>query len=259
MIPAARRGIADAPAPRRRPGGGAAASGMSRTLSAAALCAALAAGCGPARDPDDLFPLEAGRAWTYRVQTASGPHFLRETLRIEALGARELDGQTVWVRHTSDGTEYYLDRDARGLRRVALRTVLEAEPRWDTPARPVLPAEPVAGQRWSVPARPFLLRRVRPVTEDLGATRPFEMEFTIESVAASVEVPAGRFAGCVHVRGEGSVYLVADPRIGPQDVPIVQDEWYCHGTGLVKLERRELIDSTDVFGGTQTLELEAAR
>ena len=219
----------------------------------------LVAGCGPQRDPADLFPLERGRAWTYRMQTLNGPDFRRETLRIEALGPRELDGRTVWVRHTSDGTEYYLERDARGLRRVAQRSVLDDLPRWDAPERTVLPAAPAVGQHWSVPGRPYLLHRVRPVVEDLRQTRPFEFEYGIEDTDATVEVPAGRFAHCVHVRGEASVYLVADPRFGPQDVPITQDEWYCPGTGLVKLERREPIEAADVYGGSLTLELEAAR
>ena len=123
----------------------------------------------------------------------------------------------------------------------------------------MLPAAPAVGQHWSVPGRPYLLHRVRPVVEDLRQTRPFELEYGIEDTDATVEVPAGRFAHCVHVRGEASVYLVADPRFGPQDVPIVQDEWYCPGTGLVKLERREPIEAADVYGGSLTLELEAAR
>lgn len=230
-----------------------------RALLAVAVAVAVA-GCGePARDPADLFPLERGRSWTYRVQTLNGPHFRRETLRIEALGERELDGRTVWVRHTSDGTEYYLERDSRGLRRIAQRTVLDDLPRWDEPARTVLPATPAPGQHWSVPGRPYLLYRVRPVIEDLGPMLPFAFEYGIEDSDVSVEVPAGRFEHCVLVRGEASVYLVADPRIGPQDVPITQDEWYCPGTGLVKLERREPIEAADVIGGTLTLELEAAR
>lgn len=219
----------------------------------------LVAGCGPERDPADLFPLERGRTWTYRVQTLNGPDFRRDTLRIEALGPRELDGRTVWVRHTSDGTDYYLERDARGLRRLALRTVLDDQPRWDEPERIVLPASPAPGQHWSVPGQPYLLYRVRPVIEDLRQTRPFAFEYGIEGTDATVEVPAGRFEHCVHVRGEASVYLVVDPRIGPQDVPITQDEWYCPGTGLVRLERQEPIEAADVYGGSLTMELEASR
>lgn len=213
--------------------------------------------CSPHAEPDDPFPLTAGLAWRYQVATATREGYRSETLRIESRGRQVLDGREVWVRHTSDGSEYYLEADAQGIRRLAQRNVLQAQPEFDQPEIAVLPRPWTVGTRWVAPTRPYLLKRLQPFVEDLGQEMPVRLQFAIEADDDSVDVPAGRFQHCLRAHGEGSVYLLADPKIGPVDVPILQTEWYCRGVGLVKLERREELNSEMVTGGWQRLELQA--
>jgi hypothetical protein len=53
------------------------------------------------------------------------------------------------------------------------------------------------------------------------------------------------------------VRVYADPVSGWRDMPLATTEWYCPGTGLVKLERSEPAQTAFLTGGTRTLELES--
>lgn len=70
-----------------------------------------------------------------------------------------------------------------------------------------------------------------------------------------VDSRAGRFEGCVKVKGQASLRLFADPVVGWKDMPLITQEWYCPGVGLVRLVREEPANSTFLTGGTLTMEL----
>ena len=85
------------------------------------------------------------------------------------------------------------------------------------------------------------------------------MTYTIAALGETVEVRAGRWEGCVRVRGVATLKLFADPVAGWRDVPLVTTEWYCPGVGLVKPLREEPARSAFLIGGTVTMELVAFR
>ena len=66
---------------------------------------------------------------------------------------------------------------------------------------------------------------------------------------------AGRYEGCLRVKGVAALRLFADPVAGWKDLPLTTTEWYCPGVGLVRLERDEPAGSSFLIGGRLTMEL----
>jgi hypothetical protein len=90
------------------------------------------ASCSSAPDDTALFPLEAGRSWTYQVATVTDdPAFAppHETLVFKTHGAGTAAGEPAWRRRSSTGAEYWLRR-----RRV---TYCESPTRWAPNGSPV--------------------------------------------------------------------------------------------------------------------------
>lgn len=223
------------------------------------------AGCGAPGAGDSLFPLDAGRRWEYAVTAEPEAEALpaeRSGLVITARGEDRIDlasGQHVRAhrRDTDAGASWWHVQDAHGTRRVAEKHELEAEPRPDPGGRWVLKAPVAPGTNWQVPTTTYLLKRRNDFPPELRHVHPpVPMAFTIEAVGEAVTAPAGRFEGCVRVRGEARLRL-ADPVAGWRDVPLVALEWYCPGVGLVRLERHELARSPFYSGGRVTMELVA--
>jgi len=211
---------------------------------------------------NNYFPLEKGLSWDYkRSQTIVGQAWPEvDEFSLRNLGREQINNaassHAVFVRRTSDGTDYYLSDTAEGIRRVAKRTVVETKPRFDSDLRIVLPSKEKLkfGNIWNVESGPYVLHTRPGYSADLSDNR-FKMAFEVIDLEATVDVPAGRFEGCLKIEGYASIRLFADARIGFVDVPITQTEWYAPGVGMVKLERDEPIDGVFYVGGKVTLEL----
>lgn len=229
------------------------------TRSALALAAALAAGCTAERPPSaDLFPLEAGHRWTYhqQIETSAGQSDSR-WLVLETLPSEDYAGSEAFRRRSGEGVDYWLRRDATGIFRVAAKHELEDEPVKDAAPRYVLKEPLVVGTEWQAPTTAYMLER-------RGGAYPPElrheqksivMRYRIAALQQTVTVPAGRFEGCLTVRGEAEVKLYADGVSGWKDIELLTTEWYCPGPGLVKLERDEPATSVFLTGGKLALQL----
>lgn len=202
------------------------------------------------------FPLGKGAEWSYRVITTSERGAISETsLQIENMGSDSFGSMDFFIRRTSSGTDYLLKENATGIFRVGKRTIAHRYPRLDPEARYVLkyPLEP--GTEWRVNTHPYVIKRIHPNVEDFRRSISFPMGYHIESINATVAVPAGVFKNCIEVIGEADLTLYVDPRIGWGDLPIITHEWYAPGVGLVKLERAEHLDTGVFVGGTLAMEL----
>lgn len=233
-----------------------------KRLAAGLTLLAMLQGCQRGTPSEALFPLEPGHRWTYRVTTRSGDDASdRERLVLRTLGPENLaalDGQPAWRRRSDSGIDYWLRADASGIYRVASKNDLQAEPELDKPQRYVLKAPYVVGTQWQASTTAYLLMRRNEFPREIRHTHPnIPMNYQIDAVDESVEVPAGRYTHCLRVRGSASVRVYADPASGWRDLPLSTTEWYCPGTGLVKLERSEPSESAFLTGGTRTLELES--
>jgi len=214
-------------------------------------------GCSRVAPSDDLFPLAPGSQWRYEqvVETEDGG-VERRMLTLRTLASEDYDGAPAWRRRSDDGVDYWLRSDASGIYRVASKSDLQAEPVADAHARYVLRQPIAVGTEWQASTVPYLLRRRQGFPPELRHEHPdVPMRYAIESIDDDVELPAGRFAHCVRVKGQGSVRLYVDPVAGWRDVPLATTEWYCPGAGLVKLLREEIAHLPMLTGGTVSLQL----
>jgi hypothetical protein len=227
---------------------------------AAVTAATLLAACIDKAPPSaELFPLEPGQRWTYR-QVAEWEDDSRDVteLVLRSLPVEDYEDQPAFRRRSDDGVNYWLRRDATGIRRIAMGHELAGEPTRDPPGRYVLKEPLVVGTEWQAPTIPYLLRRRQGFPQELRHEgKPVAMSYQIVALQQSVTVPAGRYDGCLQVRGSGTIRLYADAVVGWKDLPITTTEWYCPGPGLVKLERLEPAKSPYLTGGRWTLELQA--
>ena len=212
--------------------------------------------CTP-RSSQDWFPLEQGTRHDYAVTQTGGDAESTQQLnwRIELTRSYQRDGQSFYVRHHSEGVEFHLLADDKGLRRVATRLEIDQEATPDTEPRWVLKAPYVVGTEWATPTVPFFLMRKNEYPRELKNTHQALMTWTIASVDEVVETPAGTFQPCMRVEGLAHLNLYTDPVNGFNDVPLVSREWYCRGVGLVKFERSEKVPAGFMTGGTLQAEL----
>lgn len=234
--------------------------------AALALALALLTGCEraphPAGEAAEWMPLAQGRSHTYRVTTVAGdaaesgsPEVTEWTLA--SLGPGPLtgwEGQTIWLRHHSEGVTYFLQASDQGIRRVATQADIDAEPTADPEPRWVLKAPIRVGTEWTTPTVPYLLARKNEYPRELKHTHKLPMTWRIDRVDDTVTTPAGTHSPCLRVEGQGELNLYTDPVNGFRNVPIVGREWYCKGVGLVKFEREEAVPKGFMTGGRITAE-----
>lgn len=239
------------------------AQGPLLVVVVAGACAWLA-GCQP-KPEATWFPLTPGHTQTYEVryettgsadadadaQTERTPERWIQTVR----EPRTWNNTEVHVRHHSAGVEFLFERSEAGIRRVALRADIDAEPTEDDPPRWVLKAPYAVGTEWTTNSVPYLLRRKNEYPYELVHTHRVLMNWRIEAVDEAVTTPAGTFSPCLRVVGLGQLNLYTDPVNGFTNVPIESREWFCLGQGLVRWERSETVPPGFFSGGKVTAEL----
>jgi hypothetical protein len=226
----------------------------------AALAAALflAGGCAPPEPPSsELFPLEPGHRWTFNQTTElENGRIDSSWLVMRTLEEDEYAGQPAWRRRSDDGMDYWLRRDATGIYRVASKHELEQDVRKDPAPRYVLKEPLAVGTEWQAGTVAYLLERRQGFPPEIRhEAKDITMRYAIEALKETVSVPAGRFEGCLKVRGQAAVRLYVDGSSGWRDLPLTTREWYCPGPGLVRLERDEPAGSPLLIGGKLTLAL----
>ncbi len=226
---------------------------MRRLACTAAL---LLAACGAPQE-DSFFPLAAGHRWSYDIATEWENNVVEHEPRvIETLGRDTLASGEAWHRRSDSGVDYWLRSDASGIYRVATKNELQDEPEPDKAPRFVLKSPLAVGTSWRASTTAYLLQRRQEFPREIRHTHPaVPMTYTIEALGETVQVRAGRFDGCLRVKGVAALRLFADPVVGWKDMALTTTEWYCPGVGLVKLLREEPAESTFLSGGRLTMEL----
>lgn len=227
----------------------------------AALAAiALLAACSDRPAGDRLFPLGEGHAWSYRVTTVIDEDGTsqRSVHEVRNRGRDTFDGEPAWRRRTLDGNDYWLRVDETGIYRVASKNALDVAPRADADRRYVLRLPIAVGTRWEASTLPYVLARTNELPHALKhVVQPLSMAYRIDALDERVEVPAGRFEGCVRVAGTALIRLYSDELRQWRESPLNTLEWYCPAVGLVRLERQEPSPTKFMVGGSITMELVA--
>lgn len=240
--------------------------GTAKYLKASLLALFLATllGCEQKPAPDDYFPLNAGLSWEYQVTRISEGQKEVDRFRIDnvSYGPRqdlgeELAGFDIVDRRTSDGTHYYLYKDEGYLYRAGKRTLIEYKPRIDSPQRLIMPTmdDMEAGATWNLDTVPYLIHSTHSHVSWEQTIHEFDLAFELVSTDETLSTPAGNFSNCLKIEGRALIGLYADPKLGYQELEVIQTEWYAPGIGLVKLVREEPLEMEMFVGGTLSYEL----
>ena len=215
----------------------------------------------PAKD-NPLFPLAAGKQWTYQIETvydAPDAKTTTHTLEIRNLGSAQLsDGSQAWVRRSNNGHEYWLVTDSTGISRVALKSPSKEQAVMDFEPRTVLPAGLAVGSTWTNTTVPYFLRRRNEKPAEfryLDKYKDLPMVFKVVNLDTALQTPAGNFEHCVRVDGIMEMMLWNDEAFAYKLTPILSREWYCPGVGLAQVERDEPTTAKLFQGGTMRMRL----
>lgn len=213
------------------------------------------AGCGEDNGPQRYFPLAPGHHWQYRIErtTMDGTQHIRHAVWTAPVPATlGVNG----LRETLGGQRLHYVVDADGIERVALPP---AGAPADGQARVlVLPATLAPEVRWQAPGATTVLENTGPPWETLFRVDvPVELAYRVESLAASVDTPAGHFDDCLLVTATGTARADIGNYIGETEVAIEIREWYAPDVGLVRMERRETTDAAALSAGGLVMELDS--
>lgn len=208
-------------------------------------------GCAP-KDASPV-PADPGRWWYYQTRAKVLKDVTEQRLLVTNLGRDEnflrQRRQANWdhrYQFTNDGllhTQYFNRGEGMG----ALR---------ESPAL-LLPKKIAVDEQWTFTSALKLIESRTFAPEDRLAFRPLPvtMTATIKTLDDSVNVPAGRFRGCILVEAVGETTVPTDRGTSFAVVRVEQREWYKPGVGLVRMVRKETSDSRFLDFGEYTQDL----
>ena len=234
---------------------------MRRLLLAAPLLLVLT-GCGkkPASE-NSFFPLAEGKQWTYKIETSFDEpeaHVDTSTLTLTNLGRVMLNDVEAWKRRSDSGNEYWLRADDTGVFRVASRSPIAKTARLDPSPRMVIPAKFDTQKSWSVTTVPYFLKRRSEWPPEFKYVEKYQnmtMNYSVMATNQEVTTPAGKYTGCLVIKGVADLNVWAESDMSYKDVPMTNVEWYCPDVGLVQLERKEPTTARFFQGGVMRMTL----
>ena len=227
-----------------------------RSLFLAVCSLLLLTSCDKPANDNPLFPLAAGKRWTYQVETVyDNPEgkTVKQKMEFHNLGSATLaDGSTAWIRRSSNGHEYWFQLNEQGVQRVAMKSPLQEQAVMDEEPRQVLPTNMAVGAKWKHNTVPYFLRRRNETPSELRNIDKYKnvpMIYTLAALDVPLETPAGRFEHCVRVDGQMELMLWHDDTRTYKPTPLLTREWYCPGVGLAQFERDEPTTAQFFQGG----------
>ncbi|MEQ8235078.1 MAG: hypothetical protein RLW61_02390 [Gammaproteobacteria bacterium] len=204
-------------------------------------------------DPRAYAPLAPGRWWVYAVASTvlDETREARYVARNVARGS--LEGKEVVARRVQASSLEYLRSTPEGILRVAQRSGRDGTFSSDQPPRLVLPVPAQAGRSWSVASTLALIESRTFARQDRVIVRryPVTIEKSVVALDGVTQVPAGRFANCLLIAGQGTTSVRTDRGNASARVTVSTREWYAPGVGLVRLERDERSTSPFLKSGRQ--------
>lgn len=235
---------------------------MQRTITLVVLVISLALGaCGDSTDPAAYFPTDTGLRWTYQIRRTTMDGTAEQLYFVENYGNRQLSPELdAHVQRTFEGNRYYYHRGRRGWTRVAVQGVAEEQVRITPEPWLLIPAEPILGSTWQQPTITRVLEKTGPPQVTLFRIQAqLPVTYKVAAVSDVVTVPAGRFARCLRIEGEGSLSTNVGNYIGTTSISLRSTDWYAPGVGLVKSELTESTSSDALNHGALTIELRDLR
>lgn len=219
-------------------------------------------GCGekPASE-NSFFPLAEGKRWTYKIEISFDDpeaHVDTSTLTLTNLGRVTLNNAEAWKRRSDSGNEYWLRADDTGVFRVASRSPTAKTATLDPAPRMVIPAKLDTHQTWSVTTVPYFLKRRSEWPPEFRYIEKYQnmtMKYSVASTNQEVTTPAGKYTGCLVLKGVADLNVWVETDMTYKEVPMTNVEWYCPNVGLVQLERIEPTTARFFQGGVMRMSL----
>ena len=223
---------------------------------------AVLTGCGqkPASE-NPFFPLAEGKRWTYKIETSFDDpeaHVDTSTLTLTNLGRVTLNDAEAWKRRSDSGNEYWLRADGNGVFRVASRSPTAKSATLDQSPRMVIPAKFDTNQTWSASTVPYFLKRRSEWPPEFRYVEKYQnmtMNFSVAATNQEVTTPAGKYTGCLVIKGVADLNVWVETDMTYKEVPMTNMEWYCPNVGLVQLERKEPTTARFFQGGVMRMTL----
>lgn len=221
------------------------------------LLCALAGGCG-GEAPTPHWSLEPGAWFLYAARRETQAAVGVERLWVRNGGqVAAPDGGVAWLREWGGGSAELLRVEARGLLRLAWLSGTADGRRVLEPTETLLvPVGGVPGVSWEHVDRTRLLeRKVDGYGRLFVVEETARLAFRIVAEGETVDVPAGRFGGCMRLEGRARGRFQGDRTVTGGHFGIAETQWHAPGVGLVRLEREETTEGGIIPFGRYQLEL----
>lgn len=216
-----------------------------------------AAGLAACSEPgDNYLPLDSDQTLTYDVSRTRSGDTSREKMLLRLAGRVTIEGREVYRVFSASGMQRLLQRDKRGILEVGYRTPDEVV-FFDQPLL-LLPHPLTAGKQWQAPITTHLLDWRKHSLEKAGRQyqNTFNGHFECETLAATVETPAGTFSNVARITGRADKTIDYGSIQEQAVIHVELTRWYAPGVGLIKSQRREYADSREFNPGEATRVLE---
>ncbi len=205
---------------------------------------------------NSYFPLDSGLKWHYNVSLTTRDGLEKQKYILHNIGSDELNGETVFLRKSLDGTILYYSISDDGIYYLGNLDSKATNPKFFADKRFVMPKPFVIDKKWEQITYTKLLKKTGPPQRtEFKIIAEVPLEIKIESMDDTVIVPAGQFGKCMRIKMTGSAYKDAGNYVGLTIVNVEQTNWYSQGVGLVKMERIETTQSDALDKGTLSIEL----
>ena len=221
----------------------------------------LLACCGCSEQDDSFHPVNPGNSWLYHITLETMEGVSTQKQAISSLPTRDMNGVQNYVYRSVTGVET-LYRDSENGRERTGFVVQEGKlSRFIEDPALVLPASIEIGTRWESVIQTQALKRKGTPGETFGFELLAAVPISNRIVALDevVDVPAGKFRGCLKIESEGSVAHAGNQYNVTTMVSVKQTQWFARGVGLIK---RSIVEKTtnEAFAqGSLTMELASFR
>lgn len=205
---------------------------------------------------NSYFPLDKGYKWQYDVSLITRDGLLNQKYIFNNLGKGELNGESVYLRQSLDGSILYYSLSEEGIYYLGNINSQRINPEFNEDKQLIIPNELSVGTEWEHTTVTRLLKKTGPPQKTVfKIIAKVPLEIKIESLDETVDVPAGHFENCMKVSMEGFVFKNAGNYVGLTMVSVDQTNWYAPGIGLIKMERLETTARKALDKGTLLVEL----
>ena len=205
---------------------------------------------------NSYFPLNGGLKWHYNVSLTTRDGLEKQKYILHNIGVDELNGETVFLRKSLDGTILYYSISDDGIYYLGNLDSKATNPKFYADKRIVMPKPFTIDKKWEQITYTKLLKKTGPPQRtEFKIIAEVPLEIKIESMDDTVIVPAGQFGKCMRIKMTGSAYKDAGNYVGLTIVSVEQTNWYSQGVGLVKMERIETTKSDALDKGSLLVEL----